>query len=311
MPLIASLLAAAAAGGAGNCPVEEAALNAAAEVIARQYVVAETAGRLADDLRQRIRSAAYADSCTDPEAFIVQVNRDLDVYDGHFHFERVQGAETGGDDWLMAWRSGSREANAGVREVRVLDGNVGYLRLASFYPWDLAKPKLAAALGMLGDVDALILDLRQNGGGDAITAGQVLRTLLGPGPVSVQDIDRRGARSQEPLPAAELPVFPTARPVAVLIDRRSASASEFVAYSLQAEKRAIVVGDRSAGAAHMFGEPVRLPGGYALTIPDARPLNRNTADNWEGSGVVPDLRGGDDPIHRARVRLADILAARR
>lgn len=307
--MIASLFAAVtlSAGGADPCPVETAALSAAASEIERRYVLPEPAARIAEDLRRRLASGAYRDVCGDPAAFIDRVNRDLDAHDGHFHFERPALTPATGKspdaDWLMAWRAGAREANAGVREARVLDGNLGYLRISSFYPWDLARPKFLAAFALLSDVDGLILDLRQNGGGEAGTAGQLLQALLGGRTRSVQDIERRSGRQAEALPDLELAAFPTDRPVAVIIDRRSASASEFVAYALQAAGRAIVVGDRSAGVAHMFGEPAVLPGRYALTIPEARPLHRTTGGNWEGTGVTPDLPGGDDPLHRARRRI--------
>ena len=105
------------------------------------------------------RSAA---GCADPVAFSARLNQDLDRFDGHFHFERVDAA-AGQDDWLMAWRADARGDGAGVREVRVLEGNVGYLRLSTFYPLDLARPKLAAAFTLLADTDGLVLDLRQNG----------------------------------------------------------------------------------------------------------------------------------------------------
>lgn len=293
------------------CSAGEAAVLDAAAAIERQYVIAAEAPRISADLRLRVKSGAYRPVCHDPAALVARVNRDLDVHDGHFHFEQLGASKAGPEDWLMAWRSGSRPANAGVREVRVLEGNVGYLRLSSFYPWDLARPKLSAAFALLGDVDALVLDLRQNGGGDAATAGQVVRALVGIEVWGVQDIERRSGGTHEPLPDPELPLTLAGRPLAILIDRRSASASEFVAYSLQAAGRATVVGDRSAGVAHIFGEPVRLRGGYGLTIPDARPVNRITGANWEGSGARPDLPGGDDPVFVARQRLAEAVRAQR
>lgn len=205
---------------------------------------------------------------------------------------------------MTAWRAESRTVNAGVREVRLLEGNVGYLRLSSFYPWDLAKPKLAAAFALLGEADGLIVDLRQNGGGDDKTAGQIVAALMGPGVEAVQDFERRGQRRPDPLPRLELPHVPADRRVAILIDRRSGSASEFVAYSLQAAGRAKVVGSRSGGASHILGEPMPVTGGYALSVPEARPINRITGGNWEGVGTRPDIPGGDDPLFVARQWLA-------
>lgn len=306
--IIAGFLAAAAV--TAGCSKEEAALAAAATAIERQYVVAADAARIAKDLRTRVQAGAYRDVCGDPAAFLARVNRELDAHDGHFHFEQLKPAAGAEEDWMMAWRSGGRTANAGVREVRVLEGNVGYLRLSSFYPWDMAAPKLRSAFALLADTDAVILDLRQNGGGDADTAGQIVKAFLAADVKAVQDVERRSGRAEDPLPPADLPPMPTGRPLAVLLDRRAASASEFVAYSLRAAGRAVVVGDRSAGAAHIAGEPVRLPGGYAVTIPDARPINRVTGANWEGQGVKPDVPGGDDPVFVARQRLAAAPAER-
>jgi len=296
--MIASLLLAAALGAA--CPEQTQALKGAADVIERHYLDVGKGRQIAQDVRDLAQAGRYRESCGDPEAFMAEFNRDLDVHDGHFYFERRGGSEAGGGDWLMAWRAEGRAVNAGVREVRLLEGNVGYVRLSSFYPWDLAGPKLKAAFALVGDADGLILDLRQNGGGDDVTAGQLVAALLGPETTTVQDIERRGQRKPDPLPRLDLPRYPAERRVAVLIDRRSASAAEFVAYSLQAAGRAKVVGGRSGGAAHMFGDPIPVAGGYALSTPDARPVNRITGSNWEGVGVKPDLAGGDDPIFIAR-----------
>ncbi len=61
-------------------------------------------------------------------------------------------------------------------------------------------------------------------------------TLLDAKIGAVQQLDQRGRRTPVPLPPASLPVY--LKPLVVLIDRRTGSAAEFVAYSLQALGRA-------------------------------------------------------------------------
>ncbi len=289
------------------CPAQDAVLQAAASAVQAQYLDEAEAARIADALRSWSAQQRYADSCSDPAAFSARLNQDLDMFDGHFHVERVDAA-AGQDDWLMAWRADARSNGAGVREVRVLEGNIGYLRLSTFYPLDLARPKFAAAFTLLADTDGLVLDLRQNGGGDDASADLLVRTLLDAKIGAVQQLDQRGRRTPVPLPPASLPVY--LKPLVVLIDRRTGSAAEFVAYSLQALGRARIVGTRSGGAAHMFGDPVLLPDGYQISIPDRQPINLRTGGNWEGTGVRPDVAGGDDPLFIARQLLAPAKSSR-
>lgn len=292
---------------AASCPAQDAVLQAAATAVQAQYLDVAEGARIAEALRDWSRRQRYADSCADPQAFSARLNQDLDVFDGHFHVERVDAA-AGQDDWLMAWRADARGTAAGVREVWVLEGNVGYLRLSTFYPLDLARPKLAAAFALLADTDALVLDLRQNGGGDDGSADLLVRTLLEPGVTGVQVLEQRGRRTPVPLPPPSLPSY--LKPLVVLIDRRTGSAAEFVAYSLQALGRARIVGGRSGGAAHMFDDPVQLPDGYQISIPDRRPINLRTGGNWERTGVTPDVPGGDDPLFIARQLLATPRSSR-
>lgn len=284
---------------AGGCPQQEAVLEQMAKVIEKNYVIAQEARQIAESVRDWAGRGRYADACGDWLAFSTRLNRDLDAYDGHFHVERLVEEKAGADDdWLMAWRAAGIPTNMGVREVKVLEGNIGYLRLASFYPWDMAKPKLRIALELLKDTQGLVLDLRHNGGGDADTASQLVRAFLDDAVPSVQDVETRAGRRPEPLPARELPEYHGG--VVVLLDRRSASASEYVGYSLQAVSRAVVIGSRSAGAATLLGDPKSLPHSFQVFIPDAQPVNMRTGGNWNREGVIPDVGGGDDPIHVAR-----------
>ncbi len=287
------------------CPTHGQVLAAAADAVEARYVTEAEGQRIAGQMREWRSSGRYRQSCRDTESFLEQVNSDLDLLDPHFFLEKTDANGGTGDDWLTSWRAESRTVNAGIRDVRVLEGNVGYLRISSFYPWDLARPKLEAALHFLADVDALIIDVRGNGGGDSATASHLVRALLGRETTAVQAIESRAGLTRELLPQLSLPATPLNIPVAVLIDRRSGSASEYVAYSLQAEGRAVLVGARSGGVATMFGDPIPLGSGFSLSVPESRPVNLRTGANWEGGGARPDLPGGDDPLHVARRMLEE------
>ncbi|TKR34227.1 S41 family peptidase [Luteimonas gilva] len=290
--LLAALLAA--------CPQQAEVLDGVAKAVEQTYVAEAEAGLIAESVRDWSKRHRYADACGDWAAFAERLNRDLDAYDGHFFVERIaSGPESKPEaDWLMAWRAEAGPSNAGVREVKVFEGNVGYLRLTTFYPWDLAKTKLSNAFALLKDTEGMILDLRQNGGGDADTAAQLVRAFLGDGIKAVQRIESRKGTKTEDLPARDMAGY--SRGLVVLVDRRSGSAAEYVAYSLQAEGRASVIGSRSGGVANLMDEPQPLPHGFKITIPNAKPVNMRTGKNWEGSGVTPDMKGGDDPIYAAR-----------
>jgi len=281
-----------------GCPQQKEVLEHAATAIEKSYVTEDGAAQIAQAVREWARLDRYADACGDWKAFSSRLHRDLDAYDGHFYLERIAGKTDSGDDWLVAWRAEAIPTNAGIREVRVYEGNIGYIRLSTFYSWEIAKAKMVNAFELIKDSEGLILDLRQNGGGDAETANQVVRAFLGDEVKAVQRIESRNGAKPDVLPKRDMPLY--GRGLVVLVDRRSGSAAEYVAYSLQAAGRAKVVGARSGGVANMMDEPEQLPHGFEISIPNARPVNEKTGKNWEGAGVIPDVGGGDDPIYVAR-----------
>ena len=184
--------------------------------------------------------------------------------------------------------------NLGIEDVGRMPGGIGYLRISGWAPVSWVEPRLANAFALLRDSTALIIDVRGNPGGDGSTVDLVARTFLPVGsPPTLQELDRAGKpsradRGREPT----WPRFPRAMPVAVLIDRESASGSESLAFSLREEKRATIIGSRSAGAAHALRDAVALPGGFSLYIPQYRKEGRLSHTDWEGVGVRPDVETG-------------------
>lgn len=140
-----------------TCPLQVEVLNAAADRIGAGYITQAEGQAVARRVRDWAAEGRYAEQCDDPAAFAEAATRDLRTLDGHFRLTPPpsSGPSTGpAPASLQAWRDEARAAGGGVREVRVLEGNIGYLRLSAFYPWDLVETRLAAALPLLGDVDA-------------------------------------------------------------------------------------------------------------------------------------------------------------
>jgi carboxyl-terminal processing protease len=167
--------------------------------------------------------------------------------------------------------------------VRILPGNVGYIFVAVF-----AQPtadEFAAALERLQKerARAIVLDLRDDGGGYVSAAvsiashffgtGAVMTTLPRTGPAVTQDSD-------DELPQVTLPVV-------VLVNGYTASASEILVGALHDNHVATLFGTRT------FGKGVeqtvsRFPGGAAIKITSARYLTPANHD-LSGIGIKPDV----------------------
>lgn len=213
--------------------------------------------------------------------------------DGHVAVEWIdpEGPPPEEADWIARWRARAPRENYGVARVEILPGNVGYLELRSFHTYAQAAPTLRAAMALVRHTDGMILDLRNNGGGDGETAGAVERTFLGPDARSPLRIEsRRGVEPVSTPAPLEWERYGTERPLAILINGRSFSASEAVAFGLASSGRATTVGARSAGGAHMTDAATPLPCGFRAWIPNRRPFDPRTRTNWERTGVVPHVQ---------------------
>lgn len=188
--------------------------------------------------------------------------------------------------------------NYGFIKVERLRGNVGLLELRKFYDPQAAGATAAAAMALLANTDAMIIDLRENGGGYGEMVNLLTSYFLPGDPVHLRDIYDRatGERVQE----WTLPYVPGQRytkPLTILTSRKTFSAAEAFAYGLKNQKRARIVGERTRGGAHPTTIRM-LDEHFAVFVPHARVVDAVTGTDWEGTGVTPDLAvpAGEAPL---------------
>jgi hypothetical protein len=180
----------------------------------------------------------------------------------------------------------------GIRSGRRLPGNIGYVDLAYFSPDLDAGTALAAAMQLVSGTDALIVDLRRNGGGSGETATALLSYFFGE-PIQLSSIvERKNGQSVErqkwTMPYVAGPRY-VGKPVFVLTSRRTHSAAELCAYDLKNTHRATIVGERTAGDANSSTGEIALGYGFSAYIGNGQTRSPITHSNWQGTGVEPDV----------------------
>lgn len=201
--------------------------------------------------------------------------------------------------------------NYGVEEISRLENNIGYLDLRVFAPIDMGGDTVIAAMNVLAHTDALIIDLRKNGGGIGDMADLVASFLFDTEPQPLTGTyDRPKNELTQRFTQAYVPGdrFGADKPVYVLISPRTFSAAEALAYNLQALDRATIVGEASGGGAHPF-EYLPVHEHFVLWSVTAKSINPLTNGNWQGVGVVPDvLVSAEDALETALSQLANKMS---
>ncbi|HYA48536.1 MAG TPA: S41 family peptidase [Burkholderiales bacterium] len=182
-----------------------------------------------------------------------------------------------------------RRENFGFRKVEQLDGNIGYLDFRGFASPDQAGPTAIAAMNFLAYCDAVIVDLRQNGGGDPAQI-QLISSYFFSDPAHLNDLYyREGDRMEN---YWTLPYVPGPRmaqaDLYILTSSRTFSGAEEFTYNMKNLKRATVIGETTGGGAHPTDVKI-VQTDYILRVPYARAINPVSKTNWEGTGVAPDI----------------------
>lgn len=181
--------------------------------------------------------------------------------------------------------------NAGFEKVERMRGNIGYIKFDGFMNPEMGADVVQSSMNFVANTDALIFDLRENGGGDPAMVALICSYLFGDKPVHLNDLYwRKGDRTAEFWTNPNVPGRKFLdKDVYVLTSNRTFSGAEEFSYNLKNLKRATIVGETTGGGAHP-GEMVRLSDHFGAFVPTGRAISPITKTNWEGTGVEPDVK---------------------
>ena len=185
-----------------------------------------------------------------------------------------------------------RSSGYGVRSSRRLPGNIGYVDLAYFSPDSDAGAAIAAAMRVVSGTDALIIDLRKNGGGSGDTMTTLASYFYDDVTQMSSIVEHTGGQTRErqhwTAGNVEGPRY-LDRPVFILTGPRTHSAAEVFAYDLKNSHHATVVGERTSGDATSATGEINVGYGFSAFIANGQIVSPVTHTNYIRVGVQPDV----------------------
>ncbi|HVF48587.1 MAG TPA: S41 family peptidase [Pyrinomonadaceae bacterium] len=281
------------------------------------YVFPEVAKKMETAIRARVENKEY-EQMTSASAFaqsltahLQEVSRDKHLrvrYSADAIPVRDEKEREPSVEERERFRRFGQRINYGFERVERLPGNVGYLDFRGFFDPEGGAETVAAAMSFVSNTDALIIDMRKNGGGDPRMVALVCSYLFGSEPVHLNSLYwREGNRTEE---------FWTHKTVSgkryenkdvyVLTSNHTFSGAEEFSNNLKTLKRATIIGETTGGGAHP-GDSFRIAEHFGMFVPTGRAISPITKTNWEGTGVKPDI---ETPADHA-LKTAHLLAVQK
>ena len=279
-------------------PADRAAIvQTLAERLKTKYVDSAAAERVGSAIARKNAEGGYA-SATSTRAFSEALVTDLREFSGDKHFNAmldgaapspVRAPDQPRRPYLDEARDEATQAGFGIDKLERLPGNVGYIELRFFYDTEFVGPAYAAAMSLMAGTDALIIDLRRNGGGRPLSVAYLMSHFFPLGDERhLSDIYTRPSDTTRQIFTVATVAQRYDKPVYVLTSARTFSAGEDCAYNFQAQKRGTLVGESTGGGANPVSR-YSVGHGITVAIPVARTINFVTRTNWEHVGVKPDI----------------------
>ncbi len=282
------------------------------------YVFPEVGNKVADIVATNFKKGKYS-SLTDPMAFSDKLTTDLRSVNNDKHISvrfnskrmamQMGGGEKDPEDTEAMRDKMNAQKNFGFEEVKILDGNIGYLKLNQFIDAESGGETAIAAMNFLANTNALIIDLRDNGGGSPSMIQLLSSYLFEETRVHLNTFYYR--ESDEYTQFYTLPFVPGKKmpstAIYILTSNYTFSAAEEFTYNLKNLERATIVGETTGGGAH----PVNMMAinkNFGMSVPIGKAINPITKTNWEGTGIEPHIKTTkEDALEKAMVSAMEKL----
>ncbi len=283
------------------------------ELLVKSYIFPDKAKDMQALLNKKLKGGEY-DKVDDVNLFARTLTQDLQSVSKDRHIrvsygpemvKRIRSRNSQSDAEREKERKESiereRRGNFGFQKLELFDGNIGYLDLRFFSGRREAGETAVAAMNFLANADAVIVDLRQNGGGSPAMI-QLISTYFLNDYTHLNSFENRGEDTLQQF--WSLPYVP-GKPMFdmdlyILTSRRTFSAAEEFTYNLKNLKRATIVGETTGGGAHPGGSRI-VNDDFLVWVPTGRAINPITKTNWEGTGIEPHIAvKQENALDRAR-----------
>nr|WP_315159255.1 S41 family peptidase [uncultured Flavobacterium sp.] len=284
-----------------NTKDKKAVVAAIKTHIEESYIDLELSKKMIIELDRNLKSGKYT-KIISPDEFSKTVTKDLQDISKDLHLkvqyepERIaQEKSIVSEEKQLEMEKKTAmqiaEINYGFTEVKILDGNIGYLNLTQFADIKYAEETAAATMNFLSNANAIIIDLRSNGGGVPSMMQLLSSYFLDETPVLLSDFYERKTNTKTQLYsfANVNGKRSTNKPLYILTSKHTFSAAEAFTYTLKHLDKATVVGEVTKGGANRT-KRINLNDEFTISLPYIQSIHPVTKTNWEGKGVQPDIK---------------------
>ncbi len=275
------------------------------ELLEKNYIFLDKAKETNAHLDALIKKGTF--NGKSPEDFAKMFTEELQkiTKDKHLRFSSPRGQKTKNDTKIELTQNLSRYRAPMLRGFRLMESNIGYIDLAFFGGSKEHQSKIDMAMKVMEVADAIIVDMRRNTGGSPFTVNYLSSYFFSEKLLLNTIYERANDHSEEMWVTDVEGIKRPKVPVYILTSKATFSGAEDFSYTMQSRGRATVIGEVTGGGAH----PTRfhqLKKGFGIGIPFARTINTITKTNWEGVGVIPDIKSSADAALEKATELAKV-----